>query len=173
MTLPDEVRVAWRRVPAPSDRRAASRELLGEMLPGATFLSRCPRCGGEHGRIRVSGVDAAVSVSYAGGWAVVAMAGGERRLGVDAVAAGAAGLERVLPDSSDARDWARVEAVLKADGRGLRVDPRSVEVIDADRAGTWHARIDGGPEWLGWDTSGPPGLVVAVALDAAGSAERW
>lgn len=172
MTLPDELRVAWRRIPSGSERRTVSRALLGELLPGATFSSRCPRCGGGHGRVQVSGADAAVSVSYAGGWAIVAIAAGEHRIGVDAVVSDPPRLERVLPDSAGARDWARVEAVLKADGRGLRVDPGAVEVVDADRTGAWHARVDGGREWLGWDTGGPPGLVVAVALDAAGSAER-
>ena len=136
MTLPSGVAVAWREVPAGVPRREVSRALLAELLPGATVSSRCASCGGDHGRPRLAGTDAAVSVSYAPGWAVVALTRIPARIGVDAVPRDAGGLERVLPHgTADATGWARVEAVLKADGRGLAIDPARVEVrpiLDAD-----------------------------------------
>ncbi|MGC0370126.1 hypothetical protein [Microbacterium sp. SLBN-111] len=163
MTLPSDVRLAWRRVPTGVARRTVSRALLAELLAGAEFVSRCPACGGDHGRIRVIGMDATASVSYAAGWAFVVATPGEMRVGLDAVAADADGLDRVLP-GGDARAWARVEAVLKADGRGLTVDPARVHVMDAFVPGSdWSARIDDGAPIAGWDVAGPPGMVVAVA----------
>lgn len=173
MTLPPGVEVAWREVPAGSPRRDASRALLAELLPGATVSSRCAACGGDHGRPRVEGTDAGVSVSYAPGWAVVAVTWNHTRIGVDAVPAGAAGLERILPHGGgDAIGWARVEAVLKADGRGLAVDPARVEVRGQGPA--WTARIrhaagDGGVarkprDWNGVDIEAPAGLVAAIVV---------
>lgn len=229
MTLPAGIQVAWRAVPQGAPRREASRALLAELLPRASFVSRCASCGGDHGRVRVEGVDAAVSVSYVPGWAVVAVTRDHPRIGVDAVPAEAGGLERVLPAGSrawgragdlrgrvggavgarewarvrrvpadvagpadpreparvedaaarvhgtaDAREWARVEAMLKADGRGLRVDPSRVTVQETEDG--WVARIvepDRRPsgasrvEWRGWDLDGPAGVVLAVVVGAA------
>ncbi|MCJ1708685.1 hypothetical protein [Microbacterium sp. VKM Ac-2923] len=114
-------------------------------------------------------MDAAVSVSYVSAWTVVAVTREYGRIGVDAVPADAGGLERVLPGETDARDWARAEAVLKADARGLTVDPAYVSVReDADR---WWATVIEHPggrhataEWCGWDLDGPEGVVAAVAI---------
>jgi len=170
VTLPTGLRLAWREIPDHASRRDVSRAVLADLLPGAAFASRCPRCGGDHGRIRVSGSDAAVSVSYAGGWAAVAVAEGRRRVGIDVVPADARGLDRVLP-GADARAWARVEAVLKADGRGLDVDPTRVRVRDG-AAEVWSARVDDGPWWEGHDVAGPPGLVTAVVITAASTHAR-
>lgn len=112
-----------------------------------------------------------MSVSYAPGWAVVAVTRDHARVGVDAVSADAGGLERVLGGPADARAWARAEAVVKADGRGLRVDPSRVRVLAT--VDGWVARIvePDGPdrgaaasEWRGWDLDGPAGVVVAVAV---------
>lgn len=167
MTLPAEIRVAWRRIPEGVERGIVSRALLAELLPGASFAARCARCGGEHGRLRVSGADAAVSVSYAEGWALAVTASGAMSVGLDAVPVAIAGLERVLP-GADAGVWARVEAVLKADGRGLAVDPARVRFAAASPGADWTARIDDGPALTGWDVTGPPGVVVAVALPPRG-----
>ncbi|MEV8239496.1 hypothetical protein AB0O90_04620 [Microbacterium testaceum] len=162
MSLPDGVRVAWREIAGGVERRSVSRALVRELLPGARLSSRCARCGGDHGRLRVSGVEAAASVSYAGGWAVVATLEGEGRVGLDAVPADASGLDRVMP-GADAWAWARLEAVVKADGRGLEVDPARVR-IDARDDGTWSGAIDDGPAFDGYDVEGPEGVVVAVAV---------
>lgn len=180
MTVPPGIRVAWRAVRSPADRRSVSRGLLAEELPGASLTSRCPACGGDHGRIRVEGVDAAVSVSYVPGWAVVAVSHDHARIGIDAVPADAGGLERVLPDATDALAWARAEAVLKADGRGLRVDPSRVTVraitegwlawiaeraVDDERR---PSRAPGGEHstraWRGWDLDAPSGVVAALVV---------
>ena len=168
MTLRPGIRVVWRAVPPGVDRRTVSRAVLAELLPSARFVSRCPSCGGEHGRVRVEGADAAVSVSYAAGWTVVAMTQEHAAIGVDAVPADAAGLERVLPGGADALSWARVEAVLKADGRGLGVDPARVEISLA--AYGWSGRVQGagadGRVWRGEDVEAPAGIVAAVARGA-------
>jgi 4'-phosphopantetheinyl transferase len=85
-----------------------------------------------------------VSLSHCAS-AVVAVASVEGRLGVDvepldgsaeraaaiASVAGAGGIRR----------WTSVEAVLKCDGRGLRVDPRGVEVT-TDSATLGDARYE-------------------------------
>lgn len=172
MTLPAEVTLAWRRVPDGVERREVSRALLAELLPGAAFVSRCPRCGGPHGRVRVLGGDAAVSVSYAEEWAFVVTAPGWRCVGLDAVPASTAGLDRVLP-GGDARSWARVEAVLKVDGRGLTVDPLRVRFADSVVPGAeWTASIDDGVCVAGWDVEGPSGVVLAVAADLGAAHPR-
>lgn len=173
MTLPPGIHVAWRAAPPDEPRRDASRALLAELLPGARFVSRCPLCGGDHGRIRVEDRDAAVSVSYVPGWTVVAVTREYGRIGVDAVPADAAGLDSVLPGGADARAWARVEATLKADGRGLAVDPARVAVHES--ADGWRARVVDSPdsrdataEWRGWDLDGPDGVVAALAVPRRG-----
>lgn len=170
MTLPPDVRVAWREVPPGAVRREVSRSLLAELLPGADVVSRCSACGGEHGRVRVTGVEATASVSYAEGWAVVATSRSAGSVGVDAVPAEATGLDNVLP-GADARTWARVEAVLKADGRGLTVDPARVR-IEPRADDTWVGRVDDGAPYDGYDVVGPSDVVVAVAVSPVACAAR-
>ena len=147
MTLPAGIQVAWRAVPPGAPRREASRALLAELLPRASFVSRCASCGGDHGRVRVEGVDAAVSVSYVPGWAVVTVTRDHPRIGVDAVPAEAGGLERVLPGGSAERAWAGVEDVpvraggaVDARGWATRVADVTARVGDAVDAREW-ARI--------------------------------
>lgn len=120
-----------------------------------------------------------MSVSYVPGWTVIAVTREYGRIGVDAVPADAAGLERVLPGEADAQAWARAEAVLKADGRGLTVDP--AQVVVEEGADGWRAWIvehpgdrDSTAEWRGWDLDGPEGVVAALAVDgpAEAAAER-
>lgn len=163
--LPAGVVVRWRAIAADTPRREVSRALLTELLPGARFVSRCAACGGDHGRVRVEGSSLHASIAYVPGWAVVAVVPSEvaRHVGVDAVPADAAGWERVA--TGGARAWARIEAALKADGRGLRVDPDRIDV--RDEADGWWARVDGGPRLLGFDVAGPPDVLVSVALEPA------
>ena len=123
----------------PSDAYLAGRMLVrtlaGELLgvpAGAVPLSAvCPDCGGPHGRPVVDGSDLRVSLSHADGL-VLAAAAWAADVGVD-VERSAAGPERLaaigaLAGRASVRHWTRVEAVLKADGRGLRVDPSQVLV---------------------------------------------
>ncbi|SIT69825.1 chemotaxis protein CheY [Microbacterium sp. RU33B] len=169
------VRLAWAPVPPGTPRRETAWATLRSLLPDGVELTQvCPRCGGPHGPIAVAGAPSRVSVAYAGAFAIVAVAderivsalGIDAELEVDPVR-DAAGLTGVLgPGSSPSvRAWTRVEAVLKADGRGLRVDPASVRVA-GDGVG-WSAHIGEGGAFDGWDADGPDGVLVSVAVRAA------
>lgn len=162
---------------APVRRGVARREvawgLLSELAPGVSLTNPCPRCGGPHGPVRLEGSDLVASVTYAGDHAIVGVA--PRRfasaLGIDAEPAvdarrDAVGLIGVLGAGRPAnvRAWTRVEATLKADGRGLRLDPALVEVTET--ASGWTARVPERTEtFLGYDLAGaPPGILVSAAL---------
>jgi 4'-phosphopantetheinyl transferase len=174
VTTPHGVRIAWQAVPDGTPRREAAWSLLHELLPqGATIDNPCPRCGGPHGPVRIQGARAVASVTYAGGRAVVAVCEGADAAGVAAVGIDAepvaderrdaAGLTGVLgAGEASVRSWTRVEAALKADGRGLRVDPASVTVEEGPDG--WRAHVPGGGTIIGWDAAGPGDLVVSVAV---------
>ncbi len=83
------------------------------------------RCGS-------SDAEVVASVTYAGGFAIVGVADHTQAtaVGIDAESvsdprrSAAAMRGIILPGrASSLREWTRVEAVLKADGRGLRVAP--------------------------------------------------
>jgi 4'-phosphopantetheinyl transferase len=114
----------------------AAARLLGtsrpESAPPFSIDATCPACGGAHGRPLVSGGRRVhVSIAHAAdrAFAVAAFA----PVGIDAephdtprdrlAAVGELTRRRRL-DPLGA--WTRIEAVLKADGRGLRVDPGEV-----------------------------------------------
>jgi 4'-phosphopantetheinyl transferase len=143
------------RTPGPD--RAADREALVAAVASATGVETptvragrvCPHCAGtDHGRPWASVADADVGVSLSRAPGVVAIAVGPGPLGADVervtrVAAApldaftAGELRRAAGDPIVlAATWAAKEAVLKRDGRGLRVDPRAVDVDVA--AGTAH-----------------------------------
>jgi 4'-phosphopantetheinyl transferase len=120
------------------------------------------------------------SVTYAGNFAIIGVARQDAAtsLGIDGEPAvdprrDAVGLGGVLGPgrTADVRAWTRVEAALKADGRGLRVDPGLVEVTA--RAGGWTARVPGREQTLrGLDLGdGPPGVVLSAAMVTAEAAE--
>lgn len=120
--------------------RALVADLAGVDPASVRIVQRCPDCGGPHGRPVVMDPPAArsiaVSLAHAGEMHIAAaMRGG--RLGVDAEArearpgrVEALGLLLASSDGDLLRRWTQVEAVLKADGRGLRVEPSTV-VVDA------------------------------------------
>lgn len=84
----------------------------------------CARCGGAHGRpiITVAGrTGPHVSFAHAGGVVMVAIAG--QPVGVDLEPRNGA---------DDIRDWVRTEAVLKATGDGLNIDPRLVTISSSE-----------------------------------------
>jgi len=161
-----DVRVAWAEVPDHAGRRAVAWALLRGLLPPQARLSNpCPRCGGPHGPVRVAGAPFLASVSYAGGTAVagVVPAAVASAFGIDAEPdRDAADLAGVLGPAASVRDWTRVEAALKADGRGLRVDPARVRVAEA--AGGWSAVVPGAPAFSGRELPGPPGVLVGAAV---------
>ncbi|MFH8249384.1 chemotaxis protein CheY [Microbacterium sp. B2969] len=165
------VRLAWRVIPDGMPRRTVAWELLASLLPDTARLSNpCPRCGGPHGPVRIEGAASVASVSYAGDVAVVAVADASEfeRVGVDAEPEShpqrdAAGLQGVLgAGEASLRSWTRVEAALKADGRGLRVDPASV-IVRGTSAG-WIAEVPDGGAFEGFDADGPEGVLVSVAV---------
>jgi len=151
--------------------------LVRDLFPDASGWSlgtrTCRRCGARHAGVEITGVPAAASVSYAPGLVVAAAARGPRvsRLGVDVErdavnAPRSRDLQRLLGPStvSPLRRWTRIESVVKADGRGLRVDPADVHF----RAG--YGRVSGDPAWYRvTDVAGPAGYLISLAWCGAES----
>ena len=111
--------------------------------PDIRIEARCPDCGRSHGRPTAVGGTAALhlALAHAGGRAFAAAS--RRPLGIDAESAGVpqerrAAVDALAPGRGDPlRRWTAIEAVLKADGRGLRVAP------DAVRLGLRGAALEG------------------------------
>lgn len=140
-----------------SDRRAsrflAGRALIRELVvglgggPEVLVGSVCRRCGGDHGVPETPGF--VLSVSHADDLVAVAVSRDEVALGVDIESNSAESrvaqlgplfAEGAVPDLAG---WTRIEAALKADGRGVAVAPGSVSLRPVDRAG----EASGPPEW--------------------------
>lgn len=150
-----------------------------------TISSVCDRCGGPHGPPRVEGAAVAVSVSYAG--SVVVSAAVDHALassvGVDAETEADAATGRLKDLATlfapnpppDLRGWTEIEAALKADGRGLRVEPGAVRAGAAVASALPHARamwIPGRSDPIEVAAaSSPSGLVVSVAIATAARSE--
>lgn len=136
------------------------------------LFSRCARCGAEHGRPRSAGVS--LSVSHAEDLVVVAASAGSIELGVDveeeAAAGRVEGLGPMFPDgrAPDLGAWTRIEAAVKADGRGFEIDPSEVILqphADESEPCVWSAVLPGRLRPLEVTTlGGPPGYVVSVAV---------
>jgi len=165
--------------------RTAVAAYLGLPAAAAAVDRGCPRCGEPHGKSRLGGAAAGleVSVTHSG-----------RRVGLAVATAGAVGLDveqvespqafpydaaltpaeltglRAVPpgerDRAFITAWARKEAVLKAAGIGLRLDPRRFAVAPAGR-----------PAWLlDWPADAPPlrpGARLYDATRAPGTPPRW
>ncbi|WP_309617834.1 hypothetical protein [Salinibacterium sp.] len=174
--LPDFIRIRWQRpsldpttpslaVLSPEEltrvgdrgfiqARMLLRELAGELLcldPAAVPLSAtCPDCGGPHGQPRIPGLTVSLSRCAA---AIVAVAALEGSVGVDVEPlGGTAERDAAIADVAGGggiRHWTSVEAALKADGQGLRVDPRGVNVtrvsatVGDARYELWHPELAG------------------------------
>ena len=155
-----------------------------------TATAYCPECrrgnNGSHGEPRYFAggepVPLRISFSRSGGW--MAAAAARTRIGVDLEDASAGafsgpGLEDVMAGEAEkvalaavaapdrprlrAQLWVRKEALLKATGRGLRVDPRSVDTVRPAAGGTALQAYDVGPAQVGL----PAGYVLAYAVEAA------
>lgn len=156
----------------------AAATALWDVAAEPVVTARCPTCGGDHGRPVVSdppsGRRLTGSVTHAGSATLVAL--GPTTVGIDAeplvgdpsrFVAIREVCGRSAADIADGvealRLWTAIEAVLKADGRGLDVDPRRVSVDGA--AGTTGATawIDDGPRFALRGTV-VDGLVVGLAV---------
>lgn len=156
----------------PDDRgllAALAARLLGVPRDTVVVEQHCSHCGGTgHGRPRATApAPVFLSLSRAGGRVAVA-ASIDGPVGVDIESVkrvASAGFDdvafterervRLRTDVDRALLWAAKEAVLKARGRGLRTDPRTVEVeLGADgrlaSAATSELRVfDAGPGLVG------------------------
>ena len=131
--------------------KALVTELTGEAAP--VIEQTCADCGGPHGRPTVAGLWLSLSRCAVG----VVAAAASVPVGID-----------VEPAGSDAvagmslAEWTRTEAVLKADGRGLRVDPGEVMF-------TGSTATLGGSRYVVQDLTLDAGLQVSVAAREARS----
>jgi 4'-phosphopantetheinyl transferase len=151
--------------------RVAVRHLAAELArpaPGAeaptpdevTVWALCPDCGGPHGRPHVDvrkpkGRPLSISIAHcAAGVAVAASWSGAVGIDVelaDSPVEAMAAIAALVPPAArpsgrswdPVQHWTRIEAVLKADGRALRVDPSAV-LLRRD-AGALTATIAGDP----------------------------
>lgn len=172
------------------DRFLLGRMLLRELAAEAggirpeevRILARCERCGAEHGRPRIEWPDStgpawSASLSSCPDLVVAAVAPAGIAVGVDVEpgrAAGPRGREAERrgavveligePSRTAIRRWVRTEAVLKADGRGLRVEPGVVR-FDGPAA-----RLDDRPQEFRVIDRRIDGCLVSVA--AAGPIRR-
>lgn len=159
--------------------RALVNGLVAGLFPDASGWSvrngACPRCRQPHGPVEVVGLPAVASVSYSHGLVVAAVVPSPpaSRLGVDVErdavdATRTEDLERLIGRSRQPllRRWTRIEAVLKADGRGLLLEPTNVSVHGDE------AMIANSPaRYRIADVPGPPGYVISLAwCDAESSA---
>ena len=168
-TTVEGVRIAWARSAHESRRETAEalvRALAGELAPGSDLRieRRCPVCGGPHGRPVLPSVPVHASIAYADPWVVVAVARAEdaAAIGIDAEPDGATLDLAALfapADPPDLRGWTAIEAVLKADGRGLMVPPDEVRLFPG---GT--ALGPDGTAYLVLSVVAAPGMVVSLAL---------
>ena len=112
-------------------RRLAA-DLTGS-TPEAVALSAavCPDCGGAHGRPQLADSALHLSLSRTRDVVVAAAVWGAH-LGIDVEdldqPSDALAAIGVLTGETSLLRWTRVEAVLKADGRGLRIDPSLVSI---------------------------------------------
>lgn len=130
---------------AGGDRRRVGRSLLvrliDELAPGAdaALETRCAVCGhADHGPPRPVSAPVVVSVSYADPLVIAAAVRREDAcaVGVDVEQARAGALDELAPlfapaGPPDIASWTLIEAALKADGRGIRVEPSAVRLAAA------------------------------------------
>jgi 4'-phosphopantetheinyl transferase len=109
--------------------------LVGEPVDALTVDAVCTTCGGQHGAPVVVGARREVHVSLAHGSDRAFAVAAYHQIGVDAEprSTPAARLTAIRDVTGGrGRDplgrWTAIEAILKADGRGLRVDPAQVLV---------------------------------------------
>ncbi len=170
--------VAYGAVPAHALVRAEAARFHQVSVAQIVLVHQCEQCGSAaHGQPRLLPTatvrhPAFVSLARAGDLSVVGVSDAGP-VGVDVEVEGAADFagfedvalhpgELLLPAADPTRVWVRKEAVLKASGRGLALDPRAVR-LDDDASGTWQSsRL--GPEAVWVREVAVPGHVAAVAV---------
>jgi 4'-phosphopantetheinyl transferase len=170
--------VAYGALPAHALLRAEAARFHRASPARIVVVHECPRCGSDtHGRPRLVATAAVrhpayVSLARAGGLSVVAITDAGP-VGVDIEAEGAADFagvedvalhpgERATTPADPTRVWVRKEALLKAYGLGLVVDPSDVRLDDEGLA-TWDSpHRPPGAVWL--RDLAVPGHVMAVAV---------
>ncbi len=184
------VLLAWSHAPV-ADRFAEGRRLLAALVaeltgdPVVEVIRLCPWCGADdHGTPRVRRHPIAVSVSYAQEQVVVAAVrtADAASVGVDVEPAASAAKMGELallfaPGSPpDLRGWTLLEAALKADGRGVNVEPSAVAFGPTATSVIGEAVVIGIPgrdePVLAAEAAGPEGFVVSVAVLSAGAPTR-
>ena len=148
--------------------RRLLRGLVGDVLgvePAAVPLTAtCPDCSRDPGRPTSAGTDLHVSLAHRAD-AVVAVVARGARVGIDLEQPSTRvdDLAPLIPNPSLQR-WTRIEAVLKADGRGLRVDPAAV-VFEPVPGGEL-ASVPGSPiRYLVREVDVVPGVRASVAIE--------
>lgn len=124
------LQIRWARSPDP---HATGRLLLRELIaaaghPDVPITARCPDCDAAHGQPLAVGTGWHVSLSYSGDFVVAAACRVPVGVDVEALMQPEERLDAInkLTGIRSLVAWTRTEAVLKADGRGLRVDPLHV-----------------------------------------------
>ena len=159
-------------------RSAAAR--MGE--PAIVIQARCPECGLSHGRPTAAPGGASrrlyLGLTHCDGVAIAVAS--RRPVGIDAEPVSTsserrAAIDELAPGRGDAvQRWTAIEAVLKADGRGLRLPPDAVRLgmprLGMRGFGRRSARLDG--RRYGLRTLRLGGCVVTVATERASSVNR-
>lgn len=155
----------------------AGRRLLRDLilsLGGSTAApidSACARCGGDHDVPRTPGF--VLSVSHAPDLVVVAAVRGSMPMAVDVEPDTAGERARELAPlfaprpAPDLAEWTRIEAAIKADGRGVAIDPAAVRLLPDPSGATpreWWAALPDRPTRLRVATlQGPAGYTLSAA----------
>lgn len=177
------------RLSAPDAQRfLAGRALLAQLLAEFTdrddlgFTTTCERCGADHGRPRLAHVPVAVSVSYAGSMVAVAAVSlhDAAAVGIDIELVPSEGASAPLRELSnlfdaatppDTTGWTLLEAAVKADGRGIRIDLAGVQIGEPSTGrmpGSRAVRLPGHTDPMDAAViEGPDGFVLSVALGYA------
>lgn len=149
--------------------RALVHELGGPADAGIARL--CAECGShEHGTPRVAGESIAVSLAYAGPLVVGAAVREEHAasVGIDVEPA-----DRPIGDLTalfapasppDLAGWTRIEAVLKATGRGIRIAPSTVVIGSQPGPLPGSLRTTSPRGFTVATLAGPDGFVVSLAV---------
>lgn len=193
LVAPEDLLAAHARRGRHGDRtlagRAALRLLLAHVLGEAPARARelamertCERCGAPHGRPRAPGLSLSGSTSE--DQVLVAVAAHEARVGVDVQSIPTTlwpGFDTAVlhprdrPRSErggpreDIRLWTRKEALLKAAGVGLRIDPSRIPLADpgAGDAPWWSMPREAPHEVQGLYVRDLPGTVPRAIAAAA------